>query len=50
MDMVIIYIFLITNCDIHMYSLGENKIEAAGAQALAEGLQREHCTDLQELK
>ena len=31
-----------------MYSLGGNKIEDAGAQALAEGLQ--HCTNLQKLK
>jgi hypothetical protein len=39
----------ITNRDItHIYSLDENKIGDAGAQAVAEGLQ--HCTNLQKLK
>ena len=36
------------NIALIIYSLYENKIEDAGAQALAEGLQ--HCTHLQKLK
>jgi hypothetical protein len=38
-----------TNRDVtHMYSLYGNKIDVAGAQAVAEGLQ--YCTNLQKLK
>ena len=51
MHVVVIFAFNFwnTNCNIaHIYSLCENKIEVAGAQALAEGLQ--HCTNLQKLK
>ena len=48
MHMIVIN-FWITNCDVtHMYSLYGNKIEDAGAQALAECLQ--YCTNLQKLK
>ena len=44
-----IFEFWSTNRDVvHMYSLYGNKIDGAGAQALAEGLQ--HCTNLQELE
>ena len=41
--------FWIANRNVaHIYSLYDNKIEDAGVQALAEGLQ--HCTNLQKLK
>ena len=48
-DIKFIFEFWITNHTvIYMYSLGVNKIEDAGGQALAEGLQ--HCTNLQVLE
>ena len=44
-----VFNFWDTNRNIaHIYSLYGNKIEDAGAQALAEGLR--HCTHLQKLK
>ena len=47
--MHVVFDFWITNRNVaHMYSLYDNKIEDAGAQSLAEGLQ--HCTILQKLK
>ena len=49
MVVIIAFNFWNTNRNIaHIYSLYQNKIEGAGAQALAEGLQ--HCTTLQKLK
>ena len=48
-DIKFIFEFWITNHGVaHMYSLYRNKIDDAGSQALAEGLQ--HCTNLQKLK
>ena len=45
----VVFNFWDTNRNIgHIYSLCQNEVEGAGAQALAEGLQ--HCTHLQKLK